>query len=184
MSAVNTNLFNSLKAIRHDLSAIEPGAESEIASVGASIEQMMTDYEEGGELEPIRDLPVLCLTALQRLYEDQSADFAGIMQAIDVGFVAAEQAVASRDNAVCRAMVDQACEMLRFALDDSPDEIDESGRHDEENDSSDQTFVQIPLRTLDVNNAQYGEYAETKYAENTHWRDNAIFHEAEGLDQR
>ncbi len=170
MLAVNQQLFNSLKNIRNDISEIKPGAADKIAVVGAAIEQLLTEYEESREIISLGDFPILCLTALQKIYEDENADFAGIMAAIGAGFIAAEQSVSLPDNEVCQSMVTQACELLRVRLEDSPEASENTDANVLENTETEnaenaenyetisvvkqddaplETFVSTPLNTLD-----------------------------------
>lgn len=119
MSSVNTQLFTSLKQIRAHINSLVQGDQEAIAKVGAAIEHLMTEYD--AELTETSSLLILCLTALQKIYQDETADFSGITSAISAGLVATEQGVASKGNPICEAMIQQASTLLEIILYNSPE---------------------------------------------------------------
>ncbi len=143
MSSVNTKLFTSLKNVRTELGLLTPGDLERLAGIGATIEGLMTEYAE--ELAHANELLILCLTGLQKIYQDETADFSGIVDAAEAGLVAVEQSVASQNNEICQAMIEQGCNLLRITLGLQ----EESAEAEMETESEEDSFISVPPETLD-----------------------------------
>lgn len=114
MSSINKQLFKSLKELRLETDALVSGDKDGIAKIGARIEHLLTENQN--ELSAVENLLMLSLTALQKIYEDENADFLTIISAISAALVVTEQSVASPGNTVCEEMRFQAGESLQMAL--------------------------------------------------------------------
>ncbi len=136
MSSVNKQLFTSLKNVRAELGSLEKGDLDGITKIGAAVEGLMTEHSD--DLAHAENLLILCLTGLQKIYEDESSDFSGIADAVVSSFVAVEQSVASQGNPVCEAMILQACSLLQISLGLAPEKELET-----------ETLVSARLETLD-----------------------------------
>jgi len=136
MSSVNIELFTSLKNVRSELAALAPGDAEKLSKIGAAIEGLLTDHV--AELPHAEELLILCLTGLQKIYEDETADFTKITEAVGSGLVAVEQSVASKGSEVCEAMIRQASSLIEISLDRAPEKFSEI-----------EPYVPARLETLD-----------------------------------
>ena len=114
MSQVSKEIVSTLNQTRNELSQLAPGDNDSIIRIGSNLENAMVQLSD--ENQPVAELLMLCLEALQAIYLEQVPDFGRVKSALSASLVAAEQAVNSQNNPVCLEMMAMAKQVLRLAL--------------------------------------------------------------------
>lgn len=117
MAQMDEGLILSLRKVRNDIGLLDPLNRETLVQVGAELEQILRNVPE--EFSNIVVLLSLCLRGLQVVYQQSVADLDVLLQTIAGSIVAAEQGLSASGNPICELMVNQACQSLRSALEQS-----------------------------------------------------------------
>jgi hypothetical protein len=114
MKRTNRELVKILSKIRGDVGTLNPTDQDAIIQIGGALEQFVGEIPPS--LSKAIDALVLCLEALQAVYEQIVPNAEQLIQNISALMVAGEQFIASPKNPPCQAMLAQVSDNLRAAL--------------------------------------------------------------------
>ncbi|MBS1792372.1 MAG: chemotaxis protein CheA [Acidobacteria bacterium] len=115
MQQVKRETILALNQTRNQLSSLDPENKEIIIHAGAGLETALEEIP--AEFEDVSQTLILCLQALQAIYQDQAADFETALKAILGALIASEQSLGAPPNPISELMLKQARTTLQKELD-------------------------------------------------------------------
>ncbi len=115
MNPICDTTIKSLARIRHDLDSLQPNDPEELIRIGSSLEALLNEVPDDDEF--VSAAVVLCLQALQAVFEGESGDFGSLVAAISVTLASLEQGNESPASPVIGEMRQNSVAELRDQFD-------------------------------------------------------------------
>ena len=114
MIQVSKEIISSLKKIRNQIDSLQPGDTETLIQIGSGLEQITSQVPEN--LTGVSELLMICLNALQAIFEEQINDFSSLIRCLSLALVAVEQLLVAPPNQVSEELLTQAKTLLNNEL--------------------------------------------------------------------
>ncbi len=115
MSQVERQTILAINQTRNQLSSLQPDDKETIIHAGAALEAALEEIPE--IYTEAANAMMLCLHALQAIFQDETADFEKMVKAVLGALIASEQALGAQPNPISELMLKQAQKSLQNELD-------------------------------------------------------------------
>lgn len=115
MIHIDKQTITILNQIRNQVSSLQPEDKETIIQSGASLESVYEEIPEETHGQ-VRNALLLCLQALQAIYQNENAGFERIVKGILGALIASEQSLGAHPNPISEMMLNQAISTLSKEL--------------------------------------------------------------------